>query len=342
MAIRISQYDTTIQTSNQLAQMQAELAKLQQKMASGVNVSSASDDPIAYAQIQSLNASLNQLNRFETNVATANSRLNIVDTVMEQMVSVLQEARTMAVQGASGTQDGVTREALSFQVRGFIDRMITLGNTQDAEGNYLFSGDKAEVIPFSLSRNASNVVVDDATNAGTYSPLTYQGSDESNRFAQVGFDSDFETGIGSTRIPIGFVGLGTNASSVFSTFSAQRLTGGVPDQESVQTDVFGALMMLAEDLEANRAPLTSIANIDKALDQIIGARSVVGARLGTIEAQADANSAMKLELEDTRSNLQDLDIGAAIVQFQAKKLALEMAQYTFQQMQQMRLFNNMR
>jgi flagellar hook-associated protein 3 FlgL len=317
--------------------MQAELASLQQKMSSGVKVSSASDDPIAYAQIQSLNSSLNQIGRFETNIDTANSRLNIADTVMEQMVSLLQEARTMALQGSSDTQDGLTREALSYQVRGFIDRMVTLGNSQDAEGNYLFSGDKAEVIPFTLSRDALNVVIDDAANPGTYSPLAYNGSADSNRFAQVGFDSGFETGIGSTRIPIGFVGLGADANSVFSTFEGTKSDGTL-----VQTDVFGALMMLAEDLESNVAPTFSIANIDKALEQVIGARSVVGARLGTIEAQADANSAMKLELEDTRSGLQDLDIGEAIVQFQAKKLALEMAQYTFQQMQQMRLFNNMR
>ena len=68
-------------------------------------------------------------------------------------------------------------------------------------------------------------------------------------------------------------------------------------------------------------------------------RATTGARLNTIDAQREANEDASLNLETLRSNLEDVDLTAAISDLARETTALEAAQAAFVRVQDLSLFN---
>jgi len=83
----------------------------------------------------------------------------------------------------------------------------------------------------------------------------------------------------------------------------------------------------------------SLSEIDGALDNITTVRSFVGARLNTIDNQHESILDFNLSSATTLSSLEDLDMAAAISEYQQQYSMLEVSQQTFVQLQQLSLFN---
>lgn len=83
----------------------------------------------------------------------------------------------------------------------------------------------------------------------------------------------------------------------------------------------------------------SIENLDQAMEKVAELRATTGARLNTIDAQREANEDASLNLETLRSNLEDVDLTAAISDLARETTALEAAQAAFVRVQDLSLFN---
>ena len=83
----------------------------------------------------------------------------------------------------------------------------------------------------------------------------------------------------------------------------------------------------------------SLSEIDGALDNITAVRSSVGARLNTIDNQNSSILDLNLLTTSTLSTLEDLDMAAAISEYQQQYSMLEVTQQTFVQLQQLSLFS---
>jgi len=77
-------------------------------------------------------------------------------------------------------------------------------------------------------------------------------------------------------------------------------------------------------------------------DQISTSRSVVGAKLGALDAEASIQGARRLELEAQKSVIDDLDFVSAITAFQQQLVALQAAQSAFTRIADLSLFNYLR
>ena len=82
-----------------------------------------------------------------------------------------------------------------------------------------------------------------------------------------------------------------------------------------------------------------IENLDQAMEKVAELRATTGARLNTIDAQREANEDASLNLETLRSNLEDVDLTAAISDLARETTALEAAQAAFVRVQDLSLFN---
>ncbi|MFW2374708.1 MAG: flagellar hook-associated protein FlgL [Gammaproteobacteria bacterium] len=80
-------------------------------------------------------------------------------------------------------------------------------------------------------------------------------------------------------------------------------------------------------------------NIDRAMDKIIGVHTSIGGRLNSIDSQLDDNEAKKVHLQSVRSDIKDLDYAEAISNLNFQTTALQVAQQTFVQVQNLNLFN---
>ena len=79
--------------------------------------------------------------------------------------------------------------------------------------------------------------------------------------------------------------------------------------------------------------------VDNAMDNVTGIHTSVGARMRTIDNQRESSLDFNLTNQKTLSTLEDLDMAAAISEFQLQMSQLEVSQQTFVQMQSLSLFN---
>lgn len=89
----------------------------------------------------------------------------------------------------------------------------------------------------------------------------------------------------------------------------------------------------------NSAFSNSLLQIDGALDSVTNTQSSVGARLRTIDNQTESTLDFNLTIQTTLSSLEDLDMAAAISDFQQQYSMLEVSQQTYVKLQQLSLFS---
>lgn len=135
---------------------------------------------------------------------------------------------------------------------------------------------------------------------------------------------------------------------------------GEPQGEDVFTvkasryqDIFTSLQGLVDNLEnppndeniasrlaqLGQAVGNALENIGQSQEGIVDVRTGIGARLNSIESQETQNFAQQNQLQKVRSDLVDLDYAEAISQLNFQMTALQAAQQSFAQVQQLSLFD---
>ena len=101
-------------TALQTAQQQ--LTDTQNQLASGRRVLRPSDDPLAAARIQELEAGVATLGQYQRNAGLLENRLGLEEQVLASVGNLLQRVRELAVQGNNATQTDATRASIAHRV----------------------------------------------------------------------------------------------------------------------------------------------------------------------------------------------------------------------------------
>jgi flagellar hook-associated protein 3 FlgL len=123
------------------------IAEAQQRVTTGLRVNRPSDDPVAAAGILQSSSGLRALDQYRRNLETGQSRLAIEDSVLDQVTQSLTRAKELAVQAVNNTSSAATRAATAEEIRGTIDFVQNLANTQ-FNRSYVFGGQYADTPPF--------------------------------------------------------------------------------------------------------------------------------------------------------------------------------------------------
>ena len=67
---------------------------------------------------------------------------------MRSAMDILQRIRELGVEGANGTLDSAQMGYIGDEVNQLLDELVTIANSKDQSGNYLFSGSLARTQPF--------------------------------------------------------------------------------------------------------------------------------------------------------------------------------------------------
>lgn len=126
----------------------------------------------------------------------------------------------------------------------------------------------------------------------------------------------------------------------FDSFTLRQ--SGSKDIFATIQDTIDALRIPGEDgaAKAQREMRLDMGRqqVDNAMSNVTEIRTSVGARLLTVENQKESNLDFNLASKKTLSNLEDLDMAAAISEFSMQSSILEITQKIFVQMQNMSLF----
>ncbi|OXC79497.1 flagellar hook-associated protein FlgL [Caballeronia sordidicola] len=153
MRISSSQYFTmNVETMNN---QQASLANMYAQISSGKALQTAADNPLGAAQAVALTSQAANLAQYSTNQSSALTSLQQEDSTLSSVTNVMQSIQSLVVNAGNGTLNDTDRSALATQLQGYRSTLMTLANTTDANGNYIFAGFQGGSKPF--SDNASGV-----------------------------------------------------------------------------------------------------------------------------------------------------------------------------------------
>jgi len=139
-----------------LATTQAQLARTQAQVSTGLRFSRPAEDPVGAVQALDLNRTLSASAQFSRNADFVTNRLGIEETTLASVGNVLQRLRELAVEANNATQNDQTRGDIASEVRQAFDSLLQLANTQDGSGQYLFAGFSTQTQPF--ARQGATVV----------------------------------------------------------------------------------------------------------------------------------------------------------------------------------------
>ncbi len=95
----------------------------------------------------------------------------------------------------------------------------------------------------------------------------------------------------------------------------------------------------ADQAQLTQALDRTISDVDNALQNVLNTRTFIGTRQNSIDTANIENEGAKIELQTTRSQIEDLDYAQAITQLQLQQTTLQAIQGAFAQVRGQSLFN---
>jgi len=147
----------------------AQQQKTQLQLSTGKKVLTPADDPVASTRILELDQELALNTQFQRNIELVEGRLKLQDDLLGGITDVVQRIRELAVTAGNGALNEGDLKSIAAEVEERLGQLAGLLNTQEASGEYVFSGFQGGTEPF--QQNVSGAYV-------------YRG-DEGRRFVQI-------------------------------------------------------------------------------------------------------------------------------------------------------------
>jgi flagellar hook-associated protein 3 FlgL len=149
--MRVTQNMEQTQFLTALNTLESNLTTTQNQISSGLSFTTASQNPVDAGLVANYNQALSQSEQYDTNSNSAQSGLNTEDTALTQMQNSLQSLRDLALEANNSAESPQDLSAIATQAVQIQNTLISLANTQDGSGNYIFAGYSTQTQPFALS-----------------------------------------------------------------------------------------------------------------------------------------------------------------------------------------------
>ena len=193
-------------------------------------------------------------------------------------------------------------KVIGVEISNLRDQILSLSNSQDASGNYLFAGYRVSDKPFVEDADG---VVNHTGDAGIHT-------------LQISKNQRIATGL--------------DGADVFLR---------VPYDKGV-TSIFGTLDRMVEKLNGGNFEETFINQMDKAIEHFALQQTRIGAQVNRANLQQNVNDSRLKLMEEDISNLEDADIAKLVTDLQSKLVSRNAAQQAFVKISQDSLFNYLR
>ena len=303
MRINTSQsFDAAI---SQLQKRQIAMSEAQQQLTSGKRILRASDDPASAARAERAMAAMARSEASLRGLDTSRSMTMFTEAALGDAGGLLQQAREVMVGAGNGSYSDSDRRALAAKLSGLRSDLLSVANRSDGNGRYLFSGQGSDVPPLV-----------DGPDGVTYVGTIGQLQASAGEAATLSFDGD-----------------------------QAWLRAADPANPGGTLSVFDVMDRLIAELNtpgrAGAVISQSVTTGLRDLDTVMGNLSSWRARAGEALVRADGIehrlNQSKLDAQTERSKAEDLDMVAAISDFQAKQTGYDAALRTYSIVQRMSL-----
>ena len=291
--------------TTQMSNAMNALSKSQAQIATGKQILNPSDAPDQAAMMARIKATIARQDNYSKALDTVQARLDLESTTLSSASDVLVRIKELAVQVNNGSQGTVSRAAIATEMQGLREQLLSLANSRDTTGNYIFAGSKVSTPAFQA----------DATGA-----VSYQGDQTRMNIA-----------VGDQRqLPLNRPG--TNAFV--------RVVRTDTDGVSSGTGFFQAVDDLITAVKNNDKSVMQrgLTEMDALHSGVVLAQADSGTSMKVVEQQGIMLDDTKITLKTALSKVEDLDMATAITQMQKQMVSLEAAQASFAKISQLSLF----
>ena len=130
-------------STQQMAGVQAKLTKVQEQLSTGLQIVKPSDEPDKASLVTRLESELARQAGYQDTLKAVNVRLTAEETALKNTSDVMFRIKELAVQAANDTLGLQDRQSIALELGTLRDQILSMANSQDSNGNYLFSGSKA-------------------------------------------------------------------------------------------------------------------------------------------------------------------------------------------------------
>ena len=291
--------------TERMSNIQNRLATTQAQMAESKQILSPSDAPDQAAAIQRLKGEVQRQDSHMRTLDVAMRRYTAEETALGASNDILTRMKELGLQAANDTLAPDDRNGVAVELKALRNQLLSLGNTRDDTGNYLFSGTRVNTPAF--AEDASGQVVYQGDQTQTRIPA---GEERTVQFTRAGTDV-------FSRV------VRDNGESVGFFNALDHMIEGV---EGSNTD---DIRQGISDLQQMHSNLT-LSQVQNGSDQTV------------VQSQLDVLDETTLRFKSTLSEIEDLDYAAAVTRMNKEMMALEAAMGSFSKISGLSLFDYIR
>ena len=305
MSMRISTMQIYNGGTAGIQKLQSDLYSAQNQVSTGRRIVTPKDDPIGAAQALMVTqaGAVNEL--YLKNQGTADSKLSALDSTLQGVNDELVNIYEKSIAAGNGAYSDSDRKAIAAELTERLDSLVSLANTQDGNGRYVFAGFQSTTKPFSGS------------------PVVYAGDDGQQKL-QVTASQYVTTNLSGNDVFMNVV-------------DANGVSTGQSMFQSVQDMI--TFLNTPGGSAGSPAYTTALSNISASIDNVLRNQATVGARQSSLESMTNTAEDRVVQYAQQLSDIEDLDYAKAITEISQKKLQLDATQATFAKTAQLSLFD---
>ncbi len=308
----MTQISTTLKFDRAIQQMgvtQDRLSKTQLQLSTTKQVLKPSDAPDKSAEISRLKSAVDRQNSYIDTMKQVQDKLSQQESALDAATDIMARLKELTVQAANDTYQAKDRKSIAIEVNELRDQLLSLSNTQDVNGNYIFSGSRVGKLAFAANEQGRVVYQGDQTvvPAG----IGDQSMVDTNRSGTHPFDKIVRTDDTGQPVPVGFFEAIQDLTAALQANDTQSITRAVGEMTTLQDGLSNSL-------------------------------AAIGAAGNKVENQLNVADENLLRMKEVLSNVEDVDYTEAITKMNKDMLALEAAQSSFAKISQLNLFDYIR
>lgn len=157
--MRLSSAQIFNQSITSVLQKQTATSKILEQLSSGKKVNTAGDDPVAALGIDNLNQRNALVDQFMKNIDYATNRLAVTESKLGSAENLASSIREQVMRAVNGTLADSERQMIADEMKGSLEELLSIANSKDESGNYMFSGYSTDKEPFAFDNSIPPKIV---------------------------------------------------------------------------------------------------------------------------------------------------------------------------------------
>ncbi|KGJ96996.1 flagellar hook-associated protein FlgL [Colwellia psychrerythraea] len=153
--MRVSTAQFYLQSAQLMSEKNSDVNEQMAYLSSGKRVLTAKDDAVSYGTLAGYKNDLANIEKYKRNINQAESHNSLQEVVFADVELILNNVKEAMLQANNGSLSDEDLQTLANQTRNSLDQLLDLANSQNENGDYIFSGFQTEQQPFSQQSDGS-------------------------------------------------------------------------------------------------------------------------------------------------------------------------------------------